>query len=434
MKGSLKIGEPFGIGVFVHWTFSLLIAFVVLSQFYAGAPVTAIAGGVVFVLAVFGCVLLHELGHALAARRYGIPTLDITLLPIGGVARLQRMPEKPSQEMFVALAGPAVNVVIAALLVGVLSVLGTWNQITGTSWISGSFLFQLLVVNILLVAFNMLPAFPMDGGRVFRALMATRMDYVKATQVAATVGRSIAVVLGVFGLFSGYWMLALIAAFIFFAGGGEARMAAMRGALRNVRVGQLMANRFRTLTTNDTVSTAAHLLMHGSQQDFPVTYEDQVVGMLPRGDLQAAAQAGRWMEPVGQVMRMDVKPVDAQAEVTDVLEDMQVSGWDTVPVVENGRLVGLLRRDNIEQWMAFNGKAAEGGSPPAYNGPDRLVEAEVVATNVPAAEVNGQTAAATANDSETPSNGKRKSSPLTRSGVSDALLRGYCDTFLGSQK
>jgi len=222
MRNSLRLGTLFDIPVYLHWTFFLLLAFVAFSRaFVAGAG--AALGGVLFVSAIFGCVVLHEFGHALAARRYGIRTRDVTLLPIGGVARLERMPDDPRHELVVALAGPAVNVAIAGLL-------GAWLFVTG----GGTFTAQLLSVNLALVVFNMLPAFPMDGGRVLRALMARRMSYVHATDLAATIGRGMAVVFGIAGVFLNP-MLILIAIFVWTGAGQEARMVRQRAAFAGWR-------------------------------------------------------------------------------------------------------------------------------------------------------------------------------------------------------
>jgi Zn-dependent protease len=201
MKWSWKIGEFRGIGVYMHATFLILIGFIVLSHWSAGSSVGKTLEGVGFILALFACVVLHEFGHALMAARYGIKTRDITLLPIGGLARLERMPDKPLQELWVALAGPAVNVVIAAALFVLLQFTSAWAPLEQLSVASGPFLQRLMVVNVILVVFNMLPAFPMDGGRVLRALLATRLEYTRATQIAASIGQSMALVFGFLGFF-----------------------------------------------------------------------------------------------------------------------------------------------------------------------------------------------------------------------------------------
>jgi Zn-dependent protease len=226
MTWSLRLGTFSGIPVNLHWTFLALLGFVALSQLVSTGSVAVALSGVLFVAAIFACVVLHEFGHALAARRYGIGTRDVTLLPIGGIARLDRMPRDPRQELWVALAGPAVNIAIAGLL-------GIWLFLTGpaagvgTGLMGGSFAARLLSVNIALVVFNMLPAFPMDGGRVLRALLAQRIGHLKATDVAAKIGRGVAVVFGIIGLL---WnpMLILIAFFVWFGAGQEAAMARRR--------------------------------------------------------------------------------------------------------------------------------------------------------------------------------------------------------------
>jgi len=216
-----KLGDIAGIGVYIHWSFWLLPAWILLSAdgSFAGA-----LASVIFVFAVFGCVVLHELGHALMARQFGIGTRDITLYPIGGVASLERMPRRPAHELAIALAGPAVNVLIAAVLFAVLVVgdIGTGGLLL--DFAGGSFLANLLFVNVALVVFNMLPAFPMDGGRVLRAFMAMRLPYLRATEIAVRVGQAVAVVLGLVGLVTGGTLL-FVAFFVFLAAQAELAMA-----------------------------------------------------------------------------------------------------------------------------------------------------------------------------------------------------------------
>lgn len=213
MKGKWKLGEPFGVGVYVHWTFGILVFL-----FLTGGSGFGLAGGLLFLAAVFGCVILHELGHSLAARRFGIGTRDITLYPIGGVASLERMPREPMQELVIALAGPAVNVIIAMAL---------FPLVIFTQFLSvelAEFLVYVAWANVVLVVFNLLPAFPMDGGRVFRALLSMKKGRLEATNLAATVGKFMAVVLGLLGLFGGGATLVFIAVFVWFAGEAERRL------------------------------------------------------------------------------------------------------------------------------------------------------------------------------------------------------------------
>jgi Zn-dependent protease len=227
MKWSWKLGEFRGIGVYMHATFLILIGFVVLSHWSAGHSLGKTLEGVAFILALFGCVVLHEFGHALTAARYGIKTRDITLLPIGGVARLERMPEEPLQELWVALAGPAVNVVIAAALFAWIQFTAVFAPLGQLGVASGPFLQRLMMVNVILVVFNMLPAFPMDGGRVLRALLATRLEYGRATQIAASVGQTMALIFAFLGFFTNPFLL-FIALFVWIGAAQEASMASMK--------------------------------------------------------------------------------------------------------------------------------------------------------------------------------------------------------------
>jgi Zn-dependent protease len=224
MFKSWKIGNVAGIGIHLHWTFFLLPVLVAVQVIAGGGGIAPVAYAVVFVLAIFGCIVLHELGHALMARRFGIATHDITLLPIGGVARLERMPKNPWQELAIAVAGPAVNVAIAASLIGGLMLNGLLTQTLANTTVAGSWFVNLIWVNIALVAFNLLPAFPMDGGRVLRSLLAMSMSHPRATRIAASIGQVLAVGLAIAGLYFNP-MLMFVALFVFLAARGEARMA-----------------------------------------------------------------------------------------------------------------------------------------------------------------------------------------------------------------
>jgi Zn-dependent protease len=227
MRSSLKVASIFGIEVRIHLTFLLFLVWIWFS-YYQIAGFAGAVQGVLFILALFACVLLHEFGHAFAARGFGIETPDITLLPIGGVARLSRIPEKPWQELVVAIAGPLVNVVIAAALISVIHGSAALEQLEYLESPRIELLAKLASVNVMLVLFNLIPAFPMDGGRVLRALLAMAMPYAQATQIAARIGQGLAVVFGIFGLF-GNPLLIFIAFFIFVGAQQEAAMARSKG-------------------------------------------------------------------------------------------------------------------------------------------------------------------------------------------------------------
>ena len=269
MRWSWKLGKIAGIDLYIHATFLLIVGWVALSHWMQGQTLAATITGVAFVLALFGCVILHELGHALAARRYNIKTRDITLLPIGGLARLERMPEDPKQELWVALAGPAVNVVIAAALFLWLASTNSLVPVERLSVGAGSFLERLMVVNLFLVVFNMLPAFPMDGGRVVRALLATRLEYTRATSIAASLGQGMALLFGFVGLFINPFLV-FIAVFVWIGAAQEASVVQMKTSLGGIPVSRAMVTDFRALDENATLSDAMRAILAGSQQDFPV--------------------------------------------------------------------------------------------------------------------------------------------------------------------
>lgn len=359
MKWSWRLGRIAGIDVRIHATFFLVIGWVALTHWLRGQSLAATGAGVLFILALFACVLLHEFGHALTARKYGIKTRDITLLPIGGVARLERMPEEPLQELWVALAGPAVNLAIAFFLYASLQLTGGWVPIDELSLTGGSLSQRMMILNIMLALFNMLPAFPMDGGRVVRALLATRMDYTRATQIAAGLGQGMALLFGFIGLFSNPFLL-FIALFVWIGAAQEASMVQMRSALGGIPVNRAMLTDFATLTPGDTLARAIELLLSGSQQDFPVLEGDQVVGVLARSDLLASLAKQGQTAPVSEVMRRDFQLVDSFEMLETALRRLQNLECRTLPVMRNGRLVGLVTMDNVGEFLMI--QSALGGA------------------------------------------------------------------------
>jgi Zn-dependent protease len=361
---SLHLGRWLGIDVYLHITFLLLLAFVGLSQGIAAGGAGAAIGGVLFFAGLFVCVLLHEYGHALAARHYGIATRDITLLPIGGLARLERMPDKPWQEFVVALAGPAVNVVIAGGLLAGLFLRPSWHLPSELSVTTGGFIERMLVANVFLVVFNLLPAFPMDGGRVLRSLLAMRMDYARATSIAAAIGKGMAALFGFVGLFANP-MLLLIALFVWIGATQEAAAAQRKSSFAGATVRDAMLTDFRALSPQDSLADATRLLLAGSQTDFPVVDGGRVVGILDHAALFQALRARGDLAVVGEVMRLEFVTLRADRSLDEALAEVRAEGGLTMAVIEDGRFVGLLTPENVgEFFMIRHALAHRSPAPP----------------------------------------------------------------------
>lgn len=366
-SGSLRIGTFFGIGVYVHWTFLLLLAYVAGSAILRERGAAGAAHSVVLILAVFFCVLLHEYGHALTARRFGVGTRDITLLPIGGVARLERMPREPVQELLVALAGPAVNVVIALLLLPIVAVMGAMGAAVtlpepGSMPGVGMLLGQLFVINIALVIFNMIPAFPMDGGRVLRAILAMTMPFARATRIAASVGQVLAGVFVIVGILSGNLLLVLIAFFVWVGGSAESRHAQEQAGIGAMLVHGAMLTRFRALPASATLDDALRALLAGSQPDFPVVENGKTVGVLSRADLLQGLAARGPAASVGEVMRPDAIIVDENDPLVGALDKMRETNSPLLVVERGGVVVGLVTQENVGELLLAREAIARHGN------------------------------------------------------------------------
>jgi Zn-dependent protease/predicted transcriptional regulator len=359
MSWSWKLARVAGIDVYAHATFVMLLVWIGVMHWLDGRSLSAVAEGLGFVLALFGCVVLHEFGHALTAARYGIKTRDITLLPIGGVARLERMPEHPMHELFVALAGPAVNVVIALVLFAWLRASGDLPSVGELSVARGDFLERLMVINGALAMFNMLPAFPMDGGRVLRALLAIRLPYTRATELAASIGQAMAILFGVAGLFGNPFLI-FIALFVWIGAGQEASMVQMKSALGGIPVRDVMITNFTSLAPTSTLGDAVELVLSGSQQDFPVVHGSGVAGLLTRTDLVSALRRHSRDTPVSDVMRRNCPSADATDMLETVLARLHDQECRTWPVFHRGVLVGMLTMDNVGEYLTF--RTAEGAA------------------------------------------------------------------------
>lgn len=364
MRWSIKIARIAGTEVRIHITFLLFLAWIGFSYYRAGGAAQAIPG-VLFVVALFGCVLLHEFGHALAARAFGIPTPDITLLPIGGVARLQRMPDEPWQELIVAIAGPLVNVVIAAGLILFFGHPANLDDIERVEHPGVGMMAKLASVNVMLVLFNLIPAFPMDGGRVLRALLAMALPYSRATQIAAWIGQALAFGFGFFGLYHNNPLLVFIALFIFLGAQQEAAMAQMKDVCFNLRVSEAMVTHLVRLPPDATLEDAVEALLRTSQHEFPVTdAEDRVLGVLTRDKLIAALKHKGPTTSVSEVMQRDLPVVLPDEPFDKAFQLMQESAFPALPVVDRaGRLRGLITPENVGELMLVNTLLPKEGRP-----------------------------------------------------------------------
>lgn len=353
MKWSIKVGKMFGIDVHLHFTFLLLLAFLGIAWWQNSGGLDGALIGPAFLAALFGCVLLHEFGHALMARMYGIRTSDITLLPVGGIARLERIPEKPEHELWIALSGPAVNLAIAALLFVALATTRGLTLAADFSLVGGSAIQRLMAFNLALAAINLLPALPLDGGRMLRALLTRHLSRRRATALTANVGQAIAILLGLIGFFSTHPWLVFLAIVVFLGAQAEAGIGEMRSAFKGLRVRDAMMTGFRRLALGDSVGRAVDELLAGSQQDFPVVENERAVGIVRRNDLIKALREGRSDTTVAEIMCRcrDLQSVDEADSLSLAVAAMQARRCASVPVVQGARIVGLLSTESISEMI-----------------------------------------------------------------------------------
>ncbi|HET6244747.1 MAG: site-2 protease family protein [Bacteroidetes bacterium] len=353
MKWSLNLGKIAGIKLFVHWTFILLLGFIIYRSMSIGLDLTETLWFLLFVLVVFICVVLHELGHALTARRYNIITKDIILLPIGGLARLERMPDKPGQELKITIAGPLVNVAIAILLYGIISVSGIgWiNQPEDLAAIgSHNFLYMLLFVNVILAVFNMIPAFPMDGGRVLRALLSYKYPRHIATQFAATLGKILSIGFVILGLFYNPFLI-IIGIFIFLGAQAEADFTLARSFLSGYKVKDLIMHHYNKLSPTAPLSKAVELLLDGQGKDFLITENEKVVGTLSRNEIIQALAEKELDISVGLIMNPNIKFLKSETSLDQMYQEVQQNNTSLMPVMEDGILLGVVDTDNILEFI-----------------------------------------------------------------------------------
>lgn len=366
MKWTLYLGKIAGIRMFIHWTFIILVVWIFLMHFRISQSVQEGLIGVAFIITIFVCVIMHEFGHALTARKFNIGTKSITILPIGGVASIERMPEKPAQELWVAIMGPVVNVVIAIVLYLLLNLTGNIPDIEKLIELQETqqalnlgdyFLYNLMIVNIALVAFNLIPAFPMDGGRVLRALLSYRMDRSKATNVAARVGQFLAILFVFAGFYTNFWLV-FIGIFIFLGAGGEATYEATKSILSDYRVRDVLMTKYTVLSPGDTLARAVQALLDGQEKEFLVGDHETIAGVLTRDSIIKGLNEFGKDAPVSNVMRKDFITLQPDMELQEVYHRMMTNGCSVGPVYEESRLIGIVDRENINELVLVS-KALE---------------------------------------------------------------------------
>ena len=374
MGSSVRLFRVWGIDVQVHWSFLLILAYGAFIYSGRSNPLVGALYGIVVILLLFVCVLLHEFGHALTAKYFKVNVPTITLLPIGGVAQLERMPRQPLQEFLIAIAGPAVNFVLTLLLLPVALLvvgmgMGSANPSSLLAYAQSrmmtpsldGLLVYLAFTNFALGLFNLLPAFPMDGGRVLRSLLAMAMPYVRATRIAVMVGRLMAVVLAFVGL-NGNIMLLLIAFFVYVGGRGELEAVESRYVLKDIRAKQALNREARQLYTSESIDKAIDLIMTTYQADFPVfDLGSNFVGVLTRPHLvnvlRTDGREGRIVDVM--IPAQEIPVVGPETTLADVWDRMVEDHSRVVAVKEQGRFLGLLTLDDISELIQVVGATKE---------------------------------------------------------------------------
>ncbi len=379
MRGAYRIARIAGIDVKVHWTFLILLGWFFLSYYNQTNQIESGLYAIGFVLAVFACVVAHEFGHALMARRYGIRTRDITMLPIGGLASLERIPEKPSEELAVALAGPAVNVLILGILWVFLFATGQLgslnNYLVAPDPLDPRFFAEnLFVANLALVVFNLIPAFPMDGGRVLRALLAMRWDRAKATRFAAGIGRTLAVGMIFLGFFSNFWLV-FIGLFVYLGAGAESRQVSTRTALSGYRVSDVLMTKYTPLYEHQSLQTAVEVVLAGQEKEFLVLDLDgMVVGVLTREAMIGGLSKGGNATRIKDVALANPLELSSQMSLQEAYMLMIGQRATVCPFYDGEHLVGMLIIENVHEFMLIRSKDVRDDDDDIYDGVEEVDE------------------------------------------------------------
>lgn len=353
MKGSIKLGKIAGISIFMHWSFSILIAYIIFINYRTGNSTFQMLWSLAFILSIFATVVLHELGHALAAKKFGIQTKDITLLPIGGLARLESLPEKPKEELIVAIAGPMVNVALA-ILTGIFIDFPDNPEALSLQLSKGinadTFFLNFYIVNIFLAIFNMIPAFPMDGGRVLRALLAFQFEKHIATQIAARIGQLLALGFIALGFFVNPFLI-LIGVFVIMGAQMEAEFTQSKFVIKGYKVRDILMKQYQSIDANEPLKTATTLLLDSQSKNFLITENQEPAGTLNRDQIIMGLSEHGENTPIHTVMNQNLIFLDANAQLESVFELIYKNKANLLLVMENNELVGTLDTENLMEFL-----------------------------------------------------------------------------------
>jgi Zn-dependent protease len=356
MKGLFRLGRVAGIGIFMHWTFVLLIAFIVIVNYKNGQSPEQILWSLLFILCIFCTVLLHELGHALMAKKYNINTKSITLLPIGGIARLEQLPEKPTEELFVAIAGPIVNIILA--IITKIFILIPQDSEELLEQLSGgingqNFFLNFYLVNLTLAFFNLIPAFPMDGGRILRALLAFKLNRNKATIIAVRIGQFIAVGFIFIGVISNP-LLILIGFFVLFAAQIEAESVNFKNLLEGYTAGDVAMKEYQTIGAEEKLKKAIAIILNSEHKKFLVKQNDIVVGILNKKQIIKTLSEKGDEEYIYNVMDKNLSYIDINVPLEKIIDSVYENKSTALLVKEKDQLIGILDADIVSEYVLLN--------------------------------------------------------------------------------
>lgn len=357
MNKTINIGKVFGINLSIHWTFLLILLWAFIRSYKVEQDFAQGLSGVLFICFLFVCVILHELGHSLTARTFKCKTKSIIISPIGGVANMEQIPEKPKQEMLVAIAGPLVNFSIAVILFFYLKFSNQFIDLQEINELEAieaiNIPFQLFIANIVLGVFNLIPAFPMDGGRILRAFLSFKMERVEATKKAAQIGQFFGILFVFIGLLGNPW-LAFIGILIFLFAGMESNFEQTKHALSNRNVQEVLMTKFTSFNITDSLNDVIKVTLSGQESSFLVCDNNHVVGTVSRKELLEGLSYFGKDAPVSKIMRKDFLKLNTKMLLSEVYQKFIQQGIEIAPVYLNSKLSGVLDKENVEELLMIN--------------------------------------------------------------------------------